>query len=79
MKTKMFYTNSHLLTLKWSEYLRLVKTNPQIYLALKLVHGKGVKKRNDGMTDTNCVDFNIDVGKLKYVHGNFKEEPVSTD
>ena len=42
---KNFKTNSHVLNLKWPEYLCLVKRNPQIYLALKLVQKKGVKKR----------------------------------
>ena len=66
MKTKMFYINSHLLTLKCSEYLHLVKTNPQIYLALKLVHGKGVKN-NDRQRGQNNMDFNIDKGSLETI------------
>ena len=45
MINKTFQINSPLITLKWSEYLRLVKRNPYIYLALKLVDGKGVKKK----------------------------------
>ena len=45
MINKTFQTNSSLITLKWSEYLCLVKRNPYIYLALKLVDGKGVKKK----------------------------------
>ena len=41
-------TGPHLLTLNWSEYLRHVNWNPLIYLALKLVHGKGVENKDRG-------------------------------
>ena len=58
---KNFQTNSHLLTLKCSKYLRLVKRNPLIYLALKLIHGKGVKKKDRLKDKQNSMDFNIDL------------------
>ena len=50
MVNKTFSTNSQILNLKWPEYLHLFKRNPYIYLALKLVHGKGVKN-NDRQTE----------------------------
>jgi hypothetical protein len=45
-KQKLSKKNSHQFILKWSEYLCLVKINPQIYLAIKLVPGKVVVKKD---------------------------------
>ena len=53
--SKTFETNSHLLNLKWSDYLNHVKRNPYISIICILLSnwffGKGLKKRTDGQTD----------------------------